>query len=67
MPRGQFLTGAFRMACAIYDRSDVTVQISLEHDDFWVRNLAAFLVEERLALVVYRPAALLYSGFPFGS
>jgi len=52
---------------AIYDRSDATIELSREHSDFWVRNLLAILVEERLSLVTYRSDALLYGGLPFGS
>jgi HK97 family phage major capsid protein len=56
--QGQFLCGSFRMASEIFDRQDATVEISKEHADFFIRNLVAILCEERLALVVYRPAAL---------
>jgi HK97 family phage major capsid protein len=67
MARNQFLVGAFQMAATIWDRSDATIELSREHADFWVRNLLAILVEERLTLVVYRSDALLYGGLPFGS
>jgi HK97 family phage major capsid protein len=56
--QGQFLAGAFRMAAEIFDRVDATVEISKEHADFFIRNLVAILAEERLALVVYRAAAI---------
>jgi hypothetical protein len=46
---------------------DATVEISREHSDFFVRNLAAVLCESRLALTVYRPTAFVTGGFPFGS
>jgi HK97 family phage major capsid protein len=67
MARNQFLVGAFQMAATIWDRSDATIELSREHSDFWVRNLLAILVEERLCLTVYRSDALLYGGLPFGS
>jgi len=67
MPRGQFLVGAFKMAAAIWDRNGATIDISREHADFFTRNLVAILCEERLALTVFRPDALVYGGFPFGS
>lgn len=54
---GSFLTGAFDLGAAIYDREDVSVRISDHHSDFFTRNLVAILCEERMALVVYRPAA----------
>jgi HK97 family phage major capsid protein len=67
MARGQFLAGAFRLAAAIWDRNSATVEISREHDDFFTRNLIAILIEERLALTVFRSDALVYGGLPFGS
>jgi HK97 family phage major capsid protein len=67
MTQGQFLIGAFRAGAAIYDRMGATVEVSREHDTYFVRNLAALLCEERLALVVYRPSAFLYGGLPYGS
>jgi hypothetical protein len=44
-----------------------TVEVSREHSDYFVRNLAAILCESRLALTVYRPDAFVMGGFPFGS
>jgi HK97 family phage major capsid protein len=67
MARGNFLVGAFRMAAAIWDRDDATVEVSREHADFFIRNMVAILCEERLALTVFRPEALIYGSFPFGS
>ncbi len=67
MPEGQFLVGSFSMGAAIWDRQQASVEISREHSDFFVRNLAAILCESRLALTVYRPTAFVYGGFPFGS
>lgn len=54
---GTFLTGAFDIGAAIYDREGVSMRVSDQHSDFFTRNLVAILVEERLALVVYRAAA----------
>jgi HK97 family phage major capsid protein len=67
MPESQFLVGSFAMGAAIWDRMQATVEVSREHDDFFVRNLAAVLCESRLALTVYRPTAFVFGGFPFGS
>jgi HK97 family phage major capsid protein len=55
---GQFLVGAFTLAAEIVDREDATVRISEQHDKFFVKNMVAILAEERLALVVYRAAAI---------
>jgi HK97 family phage major capsid protein len=55
--QGRFLTGAFSMGAALWDREDATVRISESHSDFFVRNLLVLLAEERVALTVYRPTA----------
>lgn len=67
MTVGQFLTGAFDIGAAIYDREGVSIRVSDQHSDYFTRNLVAILCEERLTLVVYRPAsfvtgALSYAG-----
>jgi HK97 family phage major capsid protein len=67
MTQGQFLVGNFSQSSMIWDRNAATVEISREHSDYFVRNMAAILVEERLALTVFRATALIYGGFPFGS
>lgn len=60
---GHFLTGDFNNACALYDRMNATVEVSRDYSDYFVKNMVAILAEERLALVVYRPAALFYGAF----
>jgi HK97 family phage major capsid protein len=56
--QGQFLAGAFTLAAEIFDREDATVRIAEQHADFFVRNMVAILAEERLALAIYRSAAI---------
>jgi HK97 family phage major capsid protein len=60
MTQGKFLTGAFNLAAQIWDREDATVRISENVNDHFIRNMVAILAEERLALTVYRAAALVY-------
>jgi len=67
MPKSQFLVGAFGLAAGVWDRADATVEVSREHSDFFVKNMIAILCEERIALTVFRPSALIYGGFPYGS
>lgn len=64
MTVGNFLTGAFRMAAQIFDREDANVLISTEDRDNFVRNMVTILAEQRLALAVYRPQALIAGTFP---
>ena len=54
----QFLVGAFGMAAQLFDREQATIRVAEQHSDFFVKNMVAILAEERLALAVYRPAAL---------
>lgn len=63
MTQNAFLAGAFRMAAQIFDREDITVQISTEDRDNFVKNMVTILAEGRLALAVYRPAALISGNF----
>lgn len=57
---GYFLAGAFMLAAEIFDREDATVRVAEQHSDFFTRNLVAILAEERLALAIYRSAAIVY-------
>lgn len=63
MKAGNFLTGAFAYAAQIFDREDATVTISTEDRDNFVKNMVTILAEERLALAVYRPQALIKGSF----
>jgi HK97 family phage major capsid protein len=53
---GSFLIGSGNPAASeIRDRMEMTVEVSTEHQDFFVKNLVAVRGERRLALVVKRP------------
>lgn len=59
MTVGNFLAGAFRLGAQIFDREDAAVVIATENEDDFVMNLVTILIEERLALAVYRPEAFI--------
>lgn len=50
------LVGAFNQA-QVFRRSGIAIAISTENEDYFIKNKLAVRAEERLALVVYRPAA----------
>lgn len=52
------LVGAFDSATQIFRRVGVTFAISDQHQDFFVLNKLMLRVEERLAVVCYRPQGL---------
>jgi HK97 family phage major capsid protein len=60
---GEFLVGAFKIAAQIWDRDDVQVDISSEDRDNFIKNMVTIRVEERLALVVYRPESFIFGDF----
>lgn len=59
--QGSFLCGNFSLAAEIADRQGVTVDISTENEDDFVKNMATIRVESRLALQIFRPAAFVFS------
>jgi HK97 family phage major capsid protein len=51
------LVGDFQLYSEIFRKMGVIVESSNSHSDFFVYNKQAIRAEERLALVIYRPAA----------
>lgn len=54
------LVGAFNLAAQLFDRQDATVDVSTEDQDNFVKNKVTIRYEERLALAIYRPQAIVY-------
>ncbi|MFV5212702.1 phage major capsid protein [Azonexus caeni] len=65
MDSGDFLVGAFGGGQAVqgWDREDVSVAISYEDRDNFVKNMVTILCEERVGLTVYRPSAFVKGDF----
>jgi len=62
--KGAFLVGSGNpTASEIRDRMELTVEVSTEHMDFFVKNLVAIRAEKRLALVVKRPGSYVTGSF----
>jgi HK97 family phage major capsid protein len=67
MPNGDFLVGAFALAATIYDREESAILVSTEDQDNFIKNMVTILCEERLALTVERPQAIVHGGWPQGA
>lgn len=62
---GDFLVGQFGGGVAVqgWDREDVTVMVSLEDRDNFVKNMVTILCEERIGLTVFNDAAFVKGNF----
>lgn len=63
MTLGQFLVANGSMAAQIWDRQSAAVELSREDSDNFRKNMVTILCEERLALTVYRPSALIKGNY----
>ncbi|MBI2715699.1 MAG: phage major capsid protein [Rhizobiales bacterium] len=63
MPQGDFLVGAFGIAAQVFDRLDAEVLVSSEDRDNFIKNMLTVRAEERLAMAVKRPEALIYGQY----
>ena len=57
---GRFTAGAFSLGAQIWDKEEATVRISENVASHFIENMVAILVEERLALTIYRSTAFVY-------
>jgi HK97 family phage major capsid protein len=51
------LVGAFRTYGQVWRKMGLTIEVSTEHSDYFIKRLVAIMALERLALAVYRGAA----------
>lgn len=65
MTAGDFLTGAFGGGLAVqgWDREDISLSVATQDGSDFIKNMVKILVEERVALTVYRPAAFVKGDF----
>ena len=63
MDAGDFLAGSFQQGAQGWDREDVSVTVSTEDRDNFVKNMVTILCEERVGLTVYRPEAFVKGDF----
>jgi HK97 family phage major capsid protein len=61
---GTFLVGSGSpIASQIRDRMEMQVEVSTEHQDYFVKNLVAVRAEKRMVLIVKRPASYVSGTF----
>lgn len=63
MDAGEYLVGSFQQGAQGWDREDVSVTVSTEDRDNFVKNMVTILCEERVGLTVYRPEAFVKGDF----
>lgn len=63
MDVGEFLVGAWQQGAQGWDREDARLIVSLEDRDNVIKNMVTLLVEERVALTVYRPESFVKGDF----
>ncbi len=56
-PTTEVLVGDFGIGAQIFRREGVNLRVADQHADFAITNKIAIIVEERLALVIFRPTA----------
>lgn len=61
--QGDFFVGDFELGATLAYRDEINVTFSNQHVDNFVKGFITVLVEERVALVVYRPTAFVYGTF----
>jgi hypothetical protein len=60
---GTWLVGAFAQTCILFSRQQLTIEISFEDQDNFVKNLATIRAEERAALAIAVPHGLITGTF----
>ena len=55
---GTALVGSFALAAQVFDRQTATIDIADQDQDNFVKNMITIRAEERLALAVYYPSAI---------
>lgn len=61
--QGQFVLGAYGLAAKLWDREQVSIQVSTENRDMFERNVVTLRCEERVGLEVPRPEAMVIGTF----
>lgn len=60
---GTFMVGDFKRAAQIFDRRQLSVEMTNVNEDNFVKGMVTVRCSERIAIVVYRPKAFVYGTF----
>lgn len=60
---GTFMVGDFKRAAQIFDRRQLSVEMTNVNEDNFVKGMVTVRCAERIAIVVYRPKAFVYGTF----
>jgi HK97 family phage major capsid protein len=60
---GEFLVGDFQRGAQLFDRKTASINFYDQDEDNAQKNLITVVIEERVALAVYRPNAFVYGDF----
>ena len=63
LTEGEFLVGNFLQAATVWDRMNARVDVATEDRDNFIKNMVTIRAENRLALTVFRPEAIVYGDF----
>ncbi len=60
---GQFLVGDFRLGAQLFDRKQMTLEMTNQNENNFITGMVTIRISERLTIAVYRPNALVYGTF----
>jgi HK97 family phage major capsid protein len=60
---GDFLVGDFKLGAQVFDRRQLSLELSYENEDNFVKGMVTVRLSERLTLCIYRPNAFVYGSF----
>lgn len=63
MTSGTFMVGDFKRAAQIFDRRQLSVEMTNTNEDNFIKGMVTVRASERIALCVYRPKAFVYGTF----
>lgn len=60
---GQFLVGDFKLGAQVFDRKQMTIEMTNQNEDNFIKGMVTIRIAERLTIAVYRSSAMVYGTF----